>query len=447
MGANGEPLFTQTNNLIYPYPVVDRSIALGSNIGGGQSTTATSSALIFLNGSTTGNSGYSWINSGNVGIGTTSPSSKLSVIGTMTVGNSGDNYDVVFNSDLAGNSLQWDANYGAGLDGSLIFNYANSPTRAWDAVMPGIKFIPPTDPAGALTAGLFLNFEDNDAYGNRLDLGWGGANGGNFELYSKNHDTRPGEFRIVYGGGDYGLVQFTHYDGVNWFVNSGVSKDGRWVIGLKDSVFPGTTGSSLPAPAYPLSIYNEGTTEIAHVTTAGNLQLDGVLNIDGAGDSYIQGNLGIGTTSPTEKLTIGGNLSFTSNGGAGRTIAPVFNSQDSLYIAGGATCFSAETLITTPGGSIRISDLHKGDTVISYDPDSKTYSQSAIQDIYVRDVNGYFILNNLTKVTEEHPFYTSNGWVKVKDLHINDLLFTPRDGSDCMPKIGSTNLLRSITCM
>jgi hypothetical protein len=51
-GANGENLFNQTNNLIYPYPVVDRSIALGSTIGGGQSSTATNSALIFLNGVT-----------------------------------------------------------------------------------------------------------------------------------------------------------------------------------------------------------------------------------------------------------------------------------------------------------------------------------------------------------------------------------------------------------
>jgi len=49
-GATGEFLFTQTNNLIHPYPVVDRSLAFGSNVGGGQESTATSSALIFLNG-------------------------------------------------------------------------------------------------------------------------------------------------------------------------------------------------------------------------------------------------------------------------------------------------------------------------------------------------------------------------------------------------------------
>ena len=80
MGGGGEPVLTQTNNLIYPYPVVDRSFALGSTVGVGQSTTATASALIFLNASTTGNgNGYSWINTGNVGIGTVNPSAKLHV--------------------------------------------------------------------------------------------------------------------------------------------------------------------------------------------------------------------------------------------------------------------------------------------------------------------------------------------------------------------------------
>ncbi len=51
-GSDGEIIMTQTNNVLHPYPVVDRSIALGSTTGGGQSTTATSSALIFLNGTT-----------------------------------------------------------------------------------------------------------------------------------------------------------------------------------------------------------------------------------------------------------------------------------------------------------------------------------------------------------------------------------------------------------
>ncbi len=54
-GAAGQNLFDQTNNLIYPYPVVNRSIALGSDTfspSDNPSTTATASALILLNGDT-----------------------------------------------------------------------------------------------------------------------------------------------------------------------------------------------------------------------------------------------------------------------------------------------------------------------------------------------------------------------------------------------------------
>jgi excisionase family DNA binding protein len=51
-GANGENLLSQSDRLIFPYPVVDGSFALGSLLGSGQSTTSTGSARILLDGST-----------------------------------------------------------------------------------------------------------------------------------------------------------------------------------------------------------------------------------------------------------------------------------------------------------------------------------------------------------------------------------------------------------
>ncbi len=55
IGPNGEHIMTQTNNLLYPYPVVNRSIALGSDTfspADNPSQTSTASALILLNGDT-----------------------------------------------------------------------------------------------------------------------------------------------------------------------------------------------------------------------------------------------------------------------------------------------------------------------------------------------------------------------------------------------------------
>lgn len=73
VGAGGENLFTQTNNVIYPYPVVNRSIALGStNFGVDPTSTATTSALMLLNGDT----------------GTASISSTLTIRGTTALINS-----------------------------------------------------------------------------------------------------------------------------------------------------------------------------------------------------------------------------------------------------------------------------------------------------------------------------------------------------------------------
>jgi hypothetical protein len=80
IGANGEVLFTQTNNLIYSYPVVNRSVALGSsNLGSDRSTTATSSALIHLNADT------GTISAGNLTLGLNSTTPTISTQDTNEV--------------------------------------------------------------------------------------------------------------------------------------------------------------------------------------------------------------------------------------------------------------------------------------------------------------------------------------------------------------------------
>jgi|GEM_PF-5878146 len=52
---------------------------------------------------------------------------------------------------------------------------------------------------------------------NRFDLGYAANVGAGLEMYRNNHDTRAGEFRFVYGVGDFGDVRFIHADGLGGF--------------------------------------------------------------------------------------------------------------------------------------------------------------------------------------------------------------------------------------
>jgi len=89
----------------------------------------------------------------------------------------------------------------------------------------GINTITPQAEIDLGGGGITLNGSDSSGFVSprlfwkeqgRVDFGYGGKGGGNLEAYSKGHGSRMGEFRFVYGGGDYGSVMFTHYDGSHW---------------------------------------------------------------------------------------------------------------------------------------------------------------------------------------------------------------------------------------
>ena len=152
--------------------------------------------------------------------------------------------------------LKWDklATGSPSSGGVLLLDLTGCPARDWASPMPGIAF---NHPSGG-TCGLFANIESGSNAGARLDLGWGGANGGNFELYSNTHPTRPGEFRIIYGPN--GHIEFKNFQsGTDWHVTSGLSKEGRFFCGFCDVQYPGVTGNfgTYVAPAFPLQIFNE----------------------------------------------------------------------------------------------------------------------------------------------------------------------------------------------
>lgn len=66
----------------------------------------------------------------------------------------------------------------------------------------------------------------------RFDLGWFSDDGAALEMYRKTHPDRAGELRFVYGGGDFGQVLFTHYDGTSF--NHKISIDHEGNLNLFD---------------------------------------------------------------------------------------------------------------------------------------------------------------------------------------------------------------------
>jgi hypothetical protein len=70
----------------------------------------------------------------------------------------------------------------------------------------------------------------------------------------------------------------------------------------------------VPSNSDNLSFYTADLTDRIVFTRQGNIQLDGALSVDGTGDSYISGNVGIGTTTPSQKLQVNGSAILGSSG-------------------------------------------------------------------------------------------------------------------------------------
>ncbi len=120
----------------------------------------------------------------------------------------------------------------AAADGEVLYNVGGSPTSStilFDAARDRLDLV-----------GSLLILDSGDSTGltpsvwsdgaGRLDMGWGGGGGGNLEAYGKAHASRPGQFKFIYGGGDFGRIAFTHYNGTNWLDNMRLDKDGNLYV-------------------------------------------------------------------------------------------------------------------------------------------------------------------------------------------------------------------------
>ncbi len=99
-------------------------------------------------------------------------------------------------------------------------------------------------------------------------------------------------------------------------------------------------------------------------------------------------------------------------------------------------CFTAGTMILTPGGEQSIEALVVGDEVVSYDVDTGERAVSTVVGLYESgDENVVLNINDRITVTPKHPFYTSDGWAEAGELAL---------GADLLTEAGEWETVTSI---
>ena len=222
---------------------------------------------------------------GNVGIGTTSPSAKLDVrnghlyVGSETFNNPGSwastiNLDgssharILIEERSSGTQVSLWAHTGGNAKVGTISNHN------FGIIANGGEKIT-VQPSGNVGIG-------TSSPGYKLDV-----NGtSNFSSTIKLPGVGTNE--IQYGTGDQ-----ANYSTYNFAIR------GWWGVALKDY---------------------SNTVRGVYDFRSGNLTTDGVLSFNGSGNNYLAGNVGIGVTSPTEKLSVNGAL-VTQNGKVKRDFA------------------------------------------------------------------------------------------------------------------------------
>ena len=282
--------------------------------------TATSSALVKLTGTSGGNS---WINTGNVGIGTTAPTKKLDVNGDINIASGMDYYingTSVLNATTLGSTV-----VNSSLDSVDALN-SGSITSGFGSIDTGADNIITTGTMGsagntAFTGlSLTLSGQLSSSYANSAAINLTG-NGSGITF------TGTGPNQIITASG----------------VNLGLMPGGN--VGI------GTT-----APADKLAVSGGALIGSSYASLL-SAPVNGLL---------VEGNVGIGTTSPSTKLDINGNLNVSgyatasASVGIGTTAAA---GPGNLNILGNLTVSGSTVLGTSTTNSLTVNGYVTSDLV------------------------------------------------------------------------------------
>ena len=233
--------------------------------------------------------------SGNVGIGTTSPSARLTVAGDINL-TAGSAYkyngaDVI----IASTTLN---NYFFGGAGNLTMTGSNNTANGFRALYSN-------------TTG-----SNNTAYG-RDALRFNTTGGNNTASgYSAIFSNTTGSFNTGIGR-DAGRDVTTASNNtlIGWNAGRGITTgSNNTILGANVTGLSSTLSNNIiiadGAGNQRINVDGSGNVGIGtmspseKLSVSGNIKGSGVLNIDGTGDSYIQGDVGIGTNSPDSEFHV-----------------------------------------------------------------------------------------------------------------------------------------------